>query len=93
MAERRVEFSPRAREDLAFLSPDVARRISAKVRELALDARPRGDTIRRLSGLNVPTYRLRIGDYRVVFRAGPGFVWIFRVIHRSRLHRALEDLR
>lgn len=93
MAEKEVEYSPRAREDLAFLSPDVALRISAKVRELALDSRPRGDTIRRLSGLTVPTYRLRIGDYRAVFRVGPGVVWILRVIHRSRLDRVLEDLR
>ena len=93
MAERKVDYSPRAREDLAFLSPDVAFRVSVKVSELARDSRPRGDTIRRMSGFEVPTYRLRIGDYRAIFRVGPGFVWISRVIHRSRLDRALEDLR
>jgi len=93
VAESVVDITARAREDLAFLSPDVARRISLKIRELAMDSRPRGDTIRRLSGFDIPTYRQRIGDYRAVFRVGPGVVWIFRIIHRSRLDRTLEDLR
>lgn len=93
MDERAVKLSPRAREDLAFLSPDVARRILIKMRGLAQDSHPRGDTIRRLSGFEVPTYRLRIADYRAVFRVVPGFVWIYRIIHRSRLDRALEELR
>jgi len=91
--EREVKVLSRALEDLASLSPDVSERISAKIGTLAQDASPRGDTIRRLSGFDVPTYRLRIGDYRALFRVGPGFVWIFRVVHRSRLDLTLRDLR
>lgn len=82
----------RANEDLAFLSPEVAQRISDKVKELECDARPRGDTIRRLAGLPLPTYRLRIGDYRAVFRVGAGIVRVLRIIHRSQLDRTLKDL-
>lgn len=87
-----VDVTRPASEDLAFLSPEVAKRISAKIEGLAQDARPRGDTIRRLSGFDVPTYRLRIGDYRAIFRVEPGIVRVLRIIHRSRLDRTLRSL-
>ena len=93
MAERELSFSPRAREDLDSLSPDVARRISTRILGLILDSRPRRDTIKRMSGFEFPLYRLRIGDYRAFFRVEPAVVRIMRVVHRSRLDRELEDLR
>lgn len=93
MSANVVLITPRANEDLAFLSPEVARRISGKLNELEGDARPRGDTIRRLSGFDVAMYRLRIGDYRAVFWVRTGVVRVLRIVHRSRLDRTLEDLR
>jgi mRNA-degrading endonuclease RelE of RelBE toxin-antitoxin system len=93
VAESVVDLTSRALEDLDLMSPDVAKRISAKIDGLAEDARPRGDTIRRLSGFDVPTYRHRIGDYRALFRVEPGVVRILRVVHRSRLDREIGDLR
>jgi mRNA-degrading endonuclease RelE of RelBE toxin-antitoxin system len=62
------------------------------MRELAQDPSPRGDTVKRLVGFQVPTYRLRIGDYRAVFRVDVQRVRVLRVIHRSALDRALGDL-
>lgn len=38
------------------------------------------------------TYRLRIGDYRAVFRVHGMTVRVLRVVHRSELERALRDL-
>jgi mRNA interferase RelE/StbE len=87
-----VELSPRASVDLATLSVEVALRIAKKMRELAQDPSPRGDTVKRLVGFQVPTYRLRIGDYRAVFRVDGMQVRVLRVIHRSALGRALGDL-
>ena len=87
-----VDVSPRANADLHALSADVALRISKKMRELANDPWPRGDTIKRLQGLDVPTYRLRIGDYRAGFRADERRVRVLRIVNRSELARALRDL-
>jgi mRNA-degrading endonuclease RelE of RelBE toxin-antitoxin system len=87
-----VRLSPRATQDLATLSGDVALRIAKKMRILTQDPSPRGDTVKRLLGFTIPTYRLRIGDYRAVFRVGGELVDILRVIHRSELDRALGDL-
>ena len=87
-----VELSPRANQDIATLSGEVALRIAKKLRELESDPSPRGDTVKRLVGFQIPTYRLRIGDYRAVFRVHEMRVRVLRVIHRSELGRALEDL-
>ena len=87
-----VDVTPRANADLQTLSADVALRISKKMRELANDPWPHGDTIKRLQGLHAPTYRLRIGDYRAVFRIDERRVRVLRVVHRSELARALRDL-
>jgi mRNA-degrading endonuclease RelE of RelBE toxin-antitoxin system len=93
VAKHAVELSPRAASDLEGLSAEVARRILRKLRSLEDDPRPRGDTVKVLQGFDLPTYRLRIGDYRAVHRIRhEGIVVVLRIIHRSELERALRDL-
>ena len=50
------------------------------------------DTVKRLQGFETPTYRLRIGDYRAIYRIRGAVVVALRIIHRSELDRALRDL-
>jgi len=88
-----VDLAPRALLDLRTLSGEVSLRIAKKLRELTQDPSPRGDTVKRLVGFSEPTYRLRSGDYRAVFRVEDKRVRILRVVHRSELERALGDLR
>jgi mRNA interferase RelE/StbE len=87
-----VDVAPRAQADLESFSGDVALRIAKKMRMLAQDPSPHGNTVKRLVGFTVPTYRLRIGDYRAVFRVEEERVRVLRVVHRSELVRALGDL-
>ncbi|MBI1725951.1 MAG: type II toxin-antitoxin system RelE/ParE family toxin [Candidatus Rokubacteria bacterium] len=63
-----------------------------KLRELEDSPFPRGDTIKHLKGFETPTYRLRIGGYRAVYRVSGAVVVILRIIPRSELDRALRDL-
>ena len=92
MAKYAAELSPRALEDIEARSPDAAARILRKLRELEDSPSPRGDSIKRLKGFETPTYRLRIGDYRAVYRISGTVVVILRIIPRSELDRALRDL-
>jgi mRNA interferase RelE/StbE len=87
-----LSFDARSREDLLALSPDVASRIVRRLAETQQNPRPRGDTIKRLQGFPVPTYRFRVGDYRALFRISGTCVVVLRIIHRSELERALRDL-
>lgn len=92
MANHVVNFAPRARADLSALSPEVARRILRKILELQESPAPRGDTIKRLTGFQRPYFRLRVGDWRVVFRLEGAAVFILLVTHHSELDRELRTL-
>ena len=59
-----VAYSKEALRTLQRMSVNTALRIRDKIRELAVD--PRGmRNVKRLS--NHPGYRLRVGDWRVLF--------------------------
>ena len=92
MARYTVELSPRVIEDLQTLSSDATARILKKLRQLEDSPFPRGDTVKQLQGFETLTYRLRIGDYRAVYRIYGTVVVILRINHRSELERALRDL-
>lgn len=78
-----IEFKPRAIRDLEKLSPDVARRIVAKAGGLRENLS--GD-VKRLTN-HTPEYRLRVGDYRVLFEIeGPKAI-VYRVKHRRDAYR------
>lgn len=74
-----VVFRPRAVRDLESLSPEVARRILTKIEGLKNNLA--GD-VKRLTRFT-PEYRLRVGDYRVLFEIVGPQVIIWRVLHRS----------
>lgn len=61
------------------MSPDVARRIRVKVNRLSNNLA--GD-VKRLTNFS-PEYRLRVGDWRVLFNVEGEMVSIERIAHRS----------
>ena len=77
-----IEFKPRAVKDLEALDRSVARRILKKIRDL--ESGLVGD-VKRLTNFT-PEYRLRVGDYRVLFEIEGDRAIIYRVKHRSRAY-------
>jgi len=78
-----IGFKPRALKDLKRLPPDQQDRLLEKV--AALQNGLAGD-VKRLTNFT-PEYRLRVGDYRVLFElAGPTVV-IYRVVHRKDAYK------
>ena len=92
MAAYVVDVTRRANEDLQSLSSDVALRVAKKMEMLAEDPSPRGDTVKRLVGIDPVTFRLRIGDYRAVFRVDGTVVRVLRIVHKSQAKLTLRDL-
>jgi len=78
-----VDFKPRAIKDLSALSKDNARRILEKITALQDDLQ--GD-VKRLTEYR-PEYRLRVGDYRVLFELEDKTIVIYRIIHRREAYR------
>jgi len=79
-----VELKPRARKDLSRIAkPDAARIIDALER---LEDGLTGD-VKRLTAF-APEYRLRVGDYRVLFEIEQtNRVVVYRVRHRRESYR------
>ncbi len=74
----RISILPRALRDLNSLSPDVARRILGKINALREDLA--GD-VKRLTRFS-SAYRLRVGDYRVLFDVAGDQVLVQAIRHR-----------
>lgn len=88
MARFRLAFTAAARKQLAALPPDAQRRIDIRI--LALSENPRPPGARKVAGAD-GVYRIRAGDYRVVYRIEDRvlLVLVIRVGHRRDVYRGL----
>jgi mRNA interferase RelE/StbE len=77
-----IEFRPKALRDLKSLSPEVSRRIERTIQLLADDMA--GD-VKRLVNFT-PGYRLRVGDWRVLFQPQGSRLVVYRIVHRSEAY-------
>ena len=86
MATYRTEWKPSAVRELRRLDRQVVPRIIAAVEDLATTPYPYG--VRKLHG-GEHTYRIRVGDYRVIYEVFEDrlVVQIVRVRHRKDAYR------
>jgi mRNA interferase RelE/StbE len=89
-----VIVHPKAERDLRRLPREVARRIAHAVLDLGADPYPRGKKVRRLVGVSPVTHRLRVGDYRALYRVDEDGhrVVVLRVIIRGDLAAGIAGL-
>ncbi|MBS3933220.1 MAG: type II toxin-antitoxin system RelE/ParE family toxin [Truepera sp.] len=80
-----LSFEKRVEKDLAALDPEAEKRIWAKVEQLAEDPFPTGAI--KLKG--EPSYRLRVGDYRILFDVDVATrtVTVLKIGHRKDIYR------
>jgi mRNA interferase RelE/StbE len=86
MDSLRVEFAKSATKDLRGIDRKWIPRIVAEITDLADDPRPAG--CKKLVGSD-HTYRIRIGDYRVIYEILDDVlvVLIVRIRHRRDVYR------
>ena len=82
----RVVISHRAEKQLATLSKNVANAISLKIDSLAENPRPVG--CKKLEGGD-KEYRIRTGDYRIVYRIEDAFlvIEVIQIGHRKDVYK------
>jgi mRNA interferase RelE/StbE len=83
----RIEFRPAALRDLKNLPRDIFDRVSRKISALAENPRPPG--VEKLSGNEDDFYRIRVGDYRVLYKIEDKvlLIIIIRAKHRREAYR------
>ena len=78
-----IQFKPRAVKDIDKLSSRVQTKIIKYIEIMGCDLT--GD-VKRLTNFT-PEYRLRVGDYRVLFEIENNRIIVYRVRHRREVYR------
>lgn len=85
MPKYSVELTPSAKKELDRLSEKLIQRIFPRLESLASNPRPHG--CKKLKG-GENEWRIRVGDYRVVYTIDDGnfLVEVTRIRHRSEVY-------
>ena len=81
-----VRITRKAQKELRKLGQEARERVRPAMLDLANDPRPHG--VKKLSG-EENLWRIRVGDYRVVYEISDGelIVLVVRIRHRSDAYR------
>jgi len=81
-----IRIKPSAIKEIERLQPEIKNRIKSKIEKLKEEPRPSG--VRKLSDYE-DIYRIRIGDYRVIFQINDQdrFIRILAVRKRDEAYR------
>ena len=82
-----LQISKSVLKDLRALPRDLRGNVALSILALAAEPRPHGTE--KLSGY-AGTYRLRVGDYRIVYEVGATSVTVLAVRHRRDVYRDLR---
>lgn len=82
---KRIRFSDQAKADIRAIPQPIAMNILVAIHRLAETG---AGNIKKLQGIDPPEFRLRVGDYRVLFGEEPaGTLQIRTVKHRREAYR------
>jgi mRNA interferase RelE/StbE len=93
MNKFQVNLTEHATDDLKDISKEVRGKIHQDLKALESAPFPSGTHVKRLRGFRPPIYRLRSGDFRVLYHIQGNTVTILRVIDRKLLERLLRRLK
>lgn len=80
-----VHLEHRVERDLRRMPKDVVRRLDALFQQLAEDPRP--DGVVKLAGKTSSGWRVRVGDYRILYQIEGSRIYVYRLKHRRDAYR------
>jgi mRNA interferase RelE/StbE len=85
-----IEISKSATKQLKKLPTDIKQRIDAKILDLGIDPRPSG--VKKLKNTD-NTYRVRVGDYRILYDIFDEILLIavVEVGHRREVYKDIQQ--
>ena len=93
MNKFQVILTAHAIGDLHGLPKEYRDQIHKDLKTLPGNPFPQGSTIKRLKGFRPPVYRLRSGDYRVLYFIRGSRIIILRIIDRKILEREIKRVK
>ena len=82
-----VKLERKAEAEFKKLPSDVLRRVDSELSVLENDPRPKG--VKKLSGRRKGGWRVRVGDYRILYHIDDNEkrVSVYRIKHRSKAYK------
>lgn len=88
-----LKFAPDVQDFVRTLAPAVKKEIRAALAAIARDPRPSDLDVKVLRKDGAHRYfRLRVGDYRIVYSPRGTTTYVWRILHRSEGYGWLERL-
>ena len=78
-----IEFKPRALKDCKNIEKKILNAVFSKIEMLSDNLQ---GNVKKLTDFT-PEYRLRVGDYRVLFETERDKIIIYRVRHRKEVYK------
>ncbi|NKN39716.1 type II toxin-antitoxin system RelE/ParE family toxin [Agrobacterium sp. a22-2] len=85
---KRVTYAKKALKALSRIPVNEERRIRAKVVQYADDPASQANNVRKLQGMDY--YRLRVGDWRVIFKDDGTVIDVIKVAPRGEAYEGIE---
>lgn len=88
-----LRFLGKALDDLRRIDRAHQRIIKAKLLILAVNPEALKNNIRRIAGADEPLYRLRVGNYRIIFKKEKDafIILVVRIGHRKEIYLAFDQ--
>lgn len=82
-----IDFAPRTEEQLNLIPKNIKKLIFDRIDKLRTNPRPEG--VESLKGKEKGFYRIRQGDYRIVYSVHDDklFILIVRIVHRKEVYK------
>ncbi len=90
MEEFKIIFTKTAEKDLNTLDIKTKYKILQAAKRLETAPFPRGNTVKKLKGAKISLYRLRVGDFRVIYHIDDRKIVILFIVDRKDLEKKLK---
>lgn len=83
----KIEFAPRTEEQLKIIPRHVQKLLFKRIEQLTTNPRPHN--MEPLQGIEKGLYRIRQGDYRIVYLIEDDklLILVLRVVHRKEVYK------
>lgn len=93
MPRFRVVITDTGKKDLDSLEANLRAKLLQKLKILETSPFPTVKSIKKIKiSRKIPLFRLRFGQYRIIYHIRENVVYIFAVIHRREFDSAIKDL-
>jgi mRNA interferase RelE/StbE len=92
LAKFEIQLTSSAVDDLDCIPEISKKKIISSIQKLSSAPFSPGPKIKKLKGFKPPIYRMRSGDFRVLYRVQDKSITVLRVIERKDLERIAKRL-